>query len=497
VFLLLLVYNIYNNSEAVMEMRSPETIGEGQRDRTNPVNAKPPGIDYEHTAGYYTHAPIAQINVEELTRSGADSTEIADHALSALYETYIDNLGPTQVARADELLERLQRDSPPTLSSPEAICWIPIAAKDESLRGLQALVKLLAAQSIAPTTEFVLYANYANTNDADTESAEERIDTLRAWTRSTFPDLAFRLISVAYEPEEITISQVRRDYMDMGMIEAQERGLPYNQPHIWLDADTYAMRPDCLESIANDIRHGSPDDVFSRARLWYTPNHPLLPRYGENGAEMPSAVRIALFHERARRRIQRDVRDKVGYIEEPGLGFSQGIYMALGGVRQEDPVNEGAHLSLCASINAASLLELNRAAHPGGPRKAKVVDTQEGVGFHILDYAWLGTSARRFLANAHIALGIHEKGVTPTYHALDYHIIDRFCDKNILRTVALYQELHDDDVVQKTAAHAIRSLLGLVKSDEAREAALVAINEIYERTLDQPFDDTAFRHPES
>jgi len=357
----------------------------------DPDESKAMGVPKNPNVPYFSEAPINLLNSTKL---------YPEHALAALREIHFSKLEQDQLDYTDDLVDRLRQDNPHSLvTNPDAICPIPVASLGEPEAGLQQLIIALASQTTARSHEYLIYGNYPLSDPSDQLVADSKIDHIKQWTATQFPGLPARFINVSYRPEDITISAIRSDYMNVIIRDAQKRGLPYQQPIVWLDADIRAMMPGAIGAVASDVRDGSSDDIFSRANL-----HFAIEEFGYGGVasqQLSSAVRATIFYELARRsRDDQQLRYKTGYVEECGLGFALGNYVALGGVNEAEPYNEAANICHNATLNAKRLLPLTRQIFKDLLPAATPADIQNGIGFHVLPGAIIDYSARRLVANA-------------------------------------------------------------------------------------------------
>lgn len=354
------------------------------------AEVKAMGISKDPNVPYFTEAPVNVVSQHDLR---------PDYALEALSEVHLGSVESDEVLRIETLLDRVRQENPGyTVEHPDVICCIPVASIDEQLPVLQQLITTLASQQGARNTEYLIYGNHP-TSATLNEQGEEKITAIKQWTWEHFPELPARFINVGYKYDDLTISKVRSDYMNIVLRDALERGLPYQQPIVWLDADISAMTPHVVQALAGDIRNGSSDDIFSRATL-----HFALEELGYDGVDsrgLSSARRAAIFYELARRcRDEGQFNNKPTYPEECGLGIALGNYVALGGVNREDVYNEGSNLADSAVLNAPRLLPLTRTVFGDKKPLARSADVVNGVGIHVLPTNIIDTSPRRLVTNA-------------------------------------------------------------------------------------------------
>jgi hypothetical protein len=195
-----------------------------------------------------------------------------------------------------------------------------------------------------------------------------------------------RYVTVRYDEETMSISQIRKDMVDVVAADAAYRGLDYAQPVVWVDADLTGMREGSLRIIAEEVRGG-------RSLMPH-----LITRMTVEGLKASSptestvAQRAAGHYEILRRQKFRDnQRIREGYIEEPGLGFAMGDYILVGGVNQGDPVNESTWLE--ANFNRFySIVNEVRDVAFGRHTQPEILKYLKGTGIF--------TSARRLVDTA-------------------------------------------------------------------------------------------------
>ncbi|MDB5162645.1 MAG: hypothetical protein JWO54_307 [Candidatus Saccharibacteria bacterium] len=367
----------------------------------DPEVSKVNGVASNPNVPYFSEAPINLLDSVNLQPK---------HAFRALSEIHVTKIESDQAENIDKLLNQLRETNPGmTIEKPDAICCIPVASLGEPVEGLQQLVTAIASQSSALNNEYLIYGNYPDYDSSDKEATDKKMDDIQHWTKENFPGLPARFINVAYKPDHITISQIRSDYMNIVIQDALERGLPYEQPIIWLDADVRSMDSEALNIVAGDVRNGNSDDIFSRSNL-----HFALDEYGydgQNSRQLSSAVRATIFYELARReREDGQFRSQMGYLEECGLGMALGNYVAFGGVDVNEDYNEASNLADSAILNADRLLPLTRKIFTNARPAAQPCDVENGIGFHVLPPAIIDVSARRLVANADTILSRIENG---------------------------------------------------------------------------------------
>jgi hypothetical protein len=331
-------------------------------------------------------------------------------------------MAPERRDYVSSLIEEVQsNDDRELLAQPDMIVCVPAAAHNESQATLAKMFDSVATQQGADQFEVLLFGNYPDTiDDKAAIGAHKNISLAVQRARERHPDLYIRHATISYEEATMGISKVRKDMMDIVAADAVTRGLPYDQPIMWVDADTTNLSKDALETAADAIR--------GTEAFFYHLN----PRQTIEGlgaavlSQATAAQQISAHYELGRRRVtrkklQRDPSLRDQYVEEPGLGFSLGNYILVGGVNQGDAANESRWLLGGFEQQYQKAISIDLAA------KGKEITPKntERVLLKYLPTARIYTSGRRLVANAQEVVDIQKAGQLPPFNA---NIADEYTD---------------------------------------------------------------------
>lgn len=285
----------------------------------------------------YHKPPALDIDPDQITH---------ENGLSVVAENYFEKMAAEPRDRVYTLASRLrENDGGETLLDPDITVCIPIAMHQEGQHTLETTLGIIARQEDANVTEVILYANHPQNIPGDriTESYE-RMKAVIDTTKEAHPQLRVRYVVAEYDDSEMSMGGIRKDMMDVVVWDAVSRGLGYDQPVIWLDADVTQMSQGAVRAIGKNIREHPAYLQHMNSKLTID---------GLRASSIGAATlaeRVAADYEVRHRRnvrqaLSRGRTGSWGYNPESGLGFMLGNYVAVGGVNPADPMNESHHLA--------------------------------------------------------------------------------------------------------------------------------------------------------
>jgi hypothetical protein len=293
-------------------------------------------------------------------------------------------------------------------NEPKATVFIPVAILHEKEETVEHLLELLSQQSIADDVEVVLWANYKREAGASAEGAPAKLERILNSAKQSEGKMKVRsmLISYADEYKNLTMSKLRKDAMDVLLMDGVERDFKFDHPVIWLDVDVQAMAPHTVELLAESVKaaKGKVVHPMANANVVFA-NDPDQPKQPENIAK------AAAIHELIRRKAAKlaetmtDEEKKsfvgdykigslsldLGYPEESGFAINFGTYALLGGLNSWRPVAESKEIANALEGHDNAVKKVFRQIYPD-------IKSVESKPFTI-SKARLRTSNRRKLAN--------------------------------------------------------------------------------------------------
>ncbi len=268
----------------------------------------------------------------------ADKTE--NEKLQVVAGTYFELMDENDRNSVLNKLQALRKNDPEDFVStklPKATVCVPIAIMGERDEVIERTIDVLSKQKGAEELELVLYANYKPDDSIDEGVLKEKDEMLRSM-QERYSLLNIRFVIQGYN--DVSISRIRKDYMDVVSLDLYERGAKFNHPVIWLDADTTQMSAGVIQSHID--HHNSVHSAISLAssNVMFNMSDDTSKRVAQTKARG-----LASYAEIRRRRENRRA-NKKGYIEESGLSFKIGSYLFAGGVNAATPTNESAWLSI-------------------------------------------------------------------------------------------------------------------------------------------------------
>lgn len=301
----------------------------GLENRNNPVHA-----EYFADAGQeYINPPVNSLDPEQINTA---------NAYDMVAEDYFGKMTPERRDHISTLVEELEASQEKQiLTNPEIIVCIPVAAHNEDPKTLDKMFSVLAESDNIEQTEIFLFGNHPDVlNDEAVVAANDNIRTAVDRARTKFPDLQIKYLTVGFEESTMGMGAVRKEMMDVIAADALMRGLAYDQPVTWVDADLTRMDKSALMDLSAAVKN-DPSAFMQHLNQQRTLE-------GVTPAKLGSASpeeKLAVHYEISRRRLTREAMKadpslRKAYIEEWGLGFMMGNYLLVGGVNNQDPVNE-------------------------------------------------------------------------------------------------------------------------------------------------------------
>jgi hypothetical protein len=305
-----------------------------------------------------------------------------------------------------------QRDAAAGISlegEPKATVFIPVAILHEKEQSVEHTLNLIAQQSIANDIEVVLWANYKREAGATVEEASAKLDRILQSAKAQSGDIKVRSMLASYDAQDdnLTMSKLRKDAMDVLLMDGMERSFKFDHPVVWFDADVQSMSPNTVELLANSI-DASVQEVhpMARANLVFA-NDPDQPEQPENIAK------VAAVHELIRRKAERMLKDmtdeekkkilgnaglgtraiELDYPEENGFSIGMGMYALLAGISAWNPTGETLSLKVISQAKKDSIKDVIKSIYP--EVKQFVAAPERVAG------AKIRASNRRKLANLH------------------------------------------------------------------------------------------------
>ncbi len=297
-----------------------------------------------------------------------------------------------------ELMPDLEKNN--TIEPTMTIC-IPVALGVENSETFAQTLVNINNSATEGKFEVIVWAN-TSSKFASRDEAQIKFNALlEEISRHTYSRLTIRPVFQFLESPEVTISNIRGNYMEAVVLDCQKRGFGLDHPILWLDADTTFVSNGSLEAIASSVRNGK--GIFVHANLQFSADWAT----GEKLDSLDFATRafiVTEIHRRQGLRNRKEFDPPVGYMEESGLAFSLATYLRAGGVNRTDGMNESAHLDIKFQNNY--LLQEVRFKNP------QLLDELRSKYYYYLKSARIGTSGRNHFTYLSDLLG---KKSTPQF----------------------------------------------------------------------------------
>lgn len=384
--------------------------------------------EFFHDAGEeYLNPPAMNLSTEEIAAINPEN------ALEVISESYFGAMSEDRRGRVSTLTEQLKaNDDKEPLTKPDTIICVPAAAHNESPETLDRMFGVLAAQDNAANNELFLFGNYPDSiGEASATTAEQNISEAVLRARQKYPQLSIRHMAVCYEEHNMGIGAVRKDMMDIVAASAIERGLDYTQPVMWVDADLTKMKRDSLQLSSARIRNEYEAYMY----------HMFPAQTIENLKSGGAAEQVAAHYELVRRKAMHTPVSGVfnrDYIEESGLGFTLGNYLAIGGVNSADTVNESTWLAAGFESDYENIDQIIAQARGINVRHLEAMQTRT---VKYMEDARIFTSGRRLVAAAQLL--INQLADTETAPLQQYDVgnsYNNFSHTEPLRSIAANNE---------------------------------------------------------
>lgn len=297
---------------------------------------------FETSGQEHITTPAALLNPEDL--KGRDAKE----SYKAVADAYFQQMAVTELEKTGNRLDALKENDLINANElqPECTVCVPVAAFGETEATIRQTLESISSQTISGQTEVVLYLNYKKGEDVTDEALEEKrnlMKRLQKDVQGTKPDAPrIRFVIEGYEPEELSISRIRKDYMDMMALDLHNRGAEYNHTVLWLDADTTKLSGNAVEKHVKSHQENPYELKLTSSSVRFT-----MTDMDSDSSDVSQAHKLAGYAELQRRR---NIKDSRGdhYTEESGLSFSIGSYLLIGGVNAGDDLNEATWLDINA-----------------------------------------------------------------------------------------------------------------------------------------------------
>lgn len=300
-----------------------------------------PFADAEHL-----NPPAATMAVDSLV--GYDKKD----RLKLIADSYFTRMEESKRVLVADRLDRMRaNDGEGGGESTEVSCTvcIPVAILGETEGTIRQALEALASQTETNEFEVILYANYIE-EDASEQAIIDKQEMLSKLVSEYSASNKFRLrfLLEGYDKSTISISRIRKDYMDMMALDSVEQGRGSDHLVLWLDADTTKASKQLVDDHIKFHQKNNRSIGFAGSNI-------LFDMSTDDESEKSDGRKLASYAELQRRKHSRKLRDRrYEYMEECGLSFKLGDYLFIGGVNAADSLNETTWLGYNAFAYAHS-----------------------------------------------------------------------------------------------------------------------------------------------
>jgi len=271
--------------------------------------------------------------------------------LKAVANSYFQQMDELRLNQVTDRLHQLRDNDLETRdheeSLPDISVCIPVALLGEPEETILATLEALAKHTDGVKPEIIMFANYKVGDEVDEDQVAEKtamLSRLQSQIEQSDSSASVRFVVEGYNPDEISIAQIRKDMTDMTALDLQDRGADYGHPIIWVDADTTNISNGMLKSHVEKHKANPHGVQLVSSNVRFTMSE-------KGDSESSTGQKIAAYAELQRRNnLKQGVES--GYLEESGLSFSVGSHLFTGGVNNADPINESVWLKINSAVYA-------------------------------------------------------------------------------------------------------------------------------------------------